>query len=307
MHSKQPAITIAKKSLSYILLALFFISFSFVIFAQNVQAQVVIPKYQGPVNDFEEIITNDQELEDKILLFYEQTGVEIAVVTVEEFTGATSIEEYAVKLFEEWGIGDKETDTGVLVLVSQTQRQSRIEVGYGLEGVLNDAKTGRIQDQYMIPYFKDGDFNSGINEGVDALILELQGESILDDSEDSTSGSEFDSEAFFDIFLFFGFIFFSIIVNTKSWWFGGVIGFITGIFFGLNYFSPWGVFVFPIPFAIIGLIADFILSKIFAYANRGGRTGTGAFISSRGSSGSSGGGFSFGGGSSGGGGSSRSW
>ena len=64
-----------------------------------------------------------------------------------------SLEDYSTQLFRNFGIGNSKLNNGVLMLIALDERQSRIEVGYGLEGILNDAKTGRIQDNYMIPYF----------------------------------------------------------------------------------------------------------------------------------------------------------
>ena len=91
---------------------------------------------------------------------YEAGGAQIVVVTLESI-GDASIEEFAVELFSHWGIGEKEKDNGILVLHVSGARQIRIEVGYGLEGVLPDAKASWITGDVAIPFFKDGDFTSG--------------------------------------------------------------------------------------------------------------------------------------------------
>lgn len=98
-----------------------------------------------------------------------KTKAQIVVLTVKSLEGA-SLEEYALDVLRHWGIGDKELNNGVLMLVAVNDRQSRIEVGYGLEGALNDAKTGTVQDNYMIPYFSAGDYNKGIWNGYQALV-----------------------------------------------------------------------------------------------------------------------------------------
>lgn len=98
-----------------------------------------------------------------------KTKAQIVVLTVKSLEGAP-LEEYALRVLRNWGIGDKELNNGVLMLVAVGDRQSRIEVGYGLEGALNDAKTGAIQDNYMIPYFSAGDYNKGIWNGYQALV-----------------------------------------------------------------------------------------------------------------------------------------
>lgn len=117
------------------------------------------------VQDFADILT--PETEAKLLAIGseldQKTTAQLAVVTVNSL-GEMSIEDYAIGLFRSWGIGSKEKNNGVLLLIAPTERQSRIEVGYGLEGTLPDGKTGRIQDQYMIPKFQEGDFNGGVND-----------------------------------------------------------------------------------------------------------------------------------------------
>lgn len=113
-----------------------------------------------------------------------KTKAQIVVLTVKSLEGA-SAEEYALGVLRQWGIGDKELNNGVLMLVAVNDRQSRIEVGYGLEGALNDAKTGSIQDKYMIPYFSSGDYNKGIWNGYQALVSQTAKEYNLDISTDA--------------------------------------------------------------------------------------------------------------------------
>lgn len=165
------------------------------VFAQTLD----LPEPTGYVNDFENILNNDQEIESKISSFQQETSNEIAVVTVTDFQGLT-IEEFAVELFEEWGIGTDENDNGVLILISATQRESRIEVGYGLEGALPDAMTGRIQDNEMIPYFRDGDYSTGVSKGVDAVISATAGEYTMEDAV--TEGEDFPIIAVIMIIIF---------------------------------------------------------------------------------------------------------
>ena len=100
------------------------------------------------------------------------TGAEMAVVVVRSLDGQ-SVEEYAVKLFELWGIGKKGQDNGLLLLWSTTDRRVRLEVGYGLEGTLPDGKAGAIIDTYIIPRFKAGQFDEGVLAGVDAIVSTL--------------------------------------------------------------------------------------------------------------------------------------
>ena len=104
-----------------------------------------------------------------------KTGAQIVVVTVQSL-GGQSIEEYATELFRKFGIGDKEKNNGVLLLCSTGDRLFRIEVGYGLEGRLTDGKTGRIQDEYIIPYLKENDYDGGIRNGFTAILNEVASE-----------------------------------------------------------------------------------------------------------------------------------
>lgn len=100
---------------------------------------------------------------------YNQTGAQIVVVTIPSLE-ENSLEEYANQLFNKFGIGDKTKNNGVLLLLSLKERQFRIEVGYGLEGILTDGKTGRIQDEYIIPYLKNNNWNQGIKNGFNAIL-----------------------------------------------------------------------------------------------------------------------------------------
>ncbi len=94
----------------------------------------------------------------------DKTKAQIVVVTIPTLDGA-ALENFSLNIMRQWGIGDKEKNNGVLLLVAVQDRQSRIEVGYGLEGALPDGLTGRIQDQVMLPLFKKGDYDKGIMQG----------------------------------------------------------------------------------------------------------------------------------------------
>src|SRR5688500_12045905 len=101
--------------------------------------------------------------------FERTNGAEMAVVVIRSLDGLL-IEEAAVKLFELWGIGKKSRDNGLLLLWATGDRRVRVEVGYGLEGVLPDGKVGRILDAYVMPKFRSGVFDEGLLAGVDALL-----------------------------------------------------------------------------------------------------------------------------------------
>jgi uncharacterized protein len=115
--------------------------------------------------------TTEQDILNTAKALDDQTTAQVVIVTIDSLDNS-NIEEYANELFRTWGIGDKEKNNGVLLLVSKNDRESRIEVGYGLEGQLNDAKTGRIQDQ-AIPYFQEGNYNQGIDIIFNLLVTEV--------------------------------------------------------------------------------------------------------------------------------------
>lgn len=123
------------------------------------------------VNDFANVI--DQDAEDEIFAIgrtlQEKTQAQVVVVTVQSI-GDMALEEYTYQLAKSWGIGDEEKDNGVLLFLTIDERQSRIEVGYGLEGALTDGMTGRIQDEYMLPYYREGDYSNGLLNGYKAVV-----------------------------------------------------------------------------------------------------------------------------------------
>ena len=103
---------------------------------------------------------------------YEKTGAQVVLVT-ENSTNGKELAEYTRELARQWGIGDSERNSGVLLYLAVQDRAVRIEVGYGLEGALTDAKAGLLLDTYALPHFKNGDFETGLQNAYDALINEV--------------------------------------------------------------------------------------------------------------------------------------
>jgi len=129
-----------------------------------------LPDYYGFINDYtgtlsEEWISKTEQLARSVEV---ATTCEIAVAVINNLEGLT-IEDYALRLFEKWGIGKKEKDNGILLLVAMDERQLRIEVGYGLEGTITDIEAKEIIDRVIVPVFKAGDYNTGIYNGVAAI------------------------------------------------------------------------------------------------------------------------------------------
>ena len=142
------------------------------------QAYAKIPERPaGPVYDGASIIPDDVEagIDVKLRALSKDTGKTLVVATVPSLDGQ-EIEEYAVELYESWGIGDKVLDEGALILIAPNERRTRIEVGLGSEGILPDALAGRIIEQQMIPQFKAGNYGGGIAAAADTVTEQLKRE-----------------------------------------------------------------------------------------------------------------------------------
>jgi uncharacterized protein len=251
--------------------------------------------------------SSKQSLESELRNFAQADGYEIAVLTVPSLEGDT-IEDYATRVFDQWKIGDKKLDTGVLFLISQGDRQMRIEVGYGAEPVLTDAQSSQILNNVVQPLFKAGNYDGGIQAGVSAIEQTLSSEPVQTTTQNYNSNT---SSGFDFRLVFFAFAFLQILISkifrTKDWWW---IGALSGAIVSLVivFFYAWAsVLLIKGVFVLIGAVVGFLLDLI---VSKGGRNlppgGPGFwFIGGRGGGGS---GFgSFGGGSSGGGGASGSW
>lgn len=253
----------------------------------------------GFVNDFAEVLSSEYEsqLEAKLSDYSNKTGFEISVVIVRNLEGEV-IENYVAELFELWGVGEKGKDNGVMFLVAIEDRQMRIETGYGVEGKLNDAKAGRIIREVVSIKFKEGKYEEGIGEGVESIIVELD-KDMDDGSEEQAVIEERVSSGITGIIIFLAMLTYlgAFLARSKSWWLGGLVGAVTGMFVGV-----WAMIVF----GLLGLLLDFVLSSNFNNLSKT-KQSTG-FWKSGGGFKTGGGGFGgFGGGRSGGGGASGSW
>ncbi len=136
------------------------------------------------VNDFAGTMSAQQvqALEQKLVDFDKTTSTQITVVTIKNL-GGYEIAQYAVELASRWGIGRKGKDNGVLLLASMDDRSINISTGYGLEGALTDAMSGRIIRNEIVPHFKTGNYYEGFNAGTDAIIAATKGEYTADASD----------------------------------------------------------------------------------------------------------------------------
>ena len=140
-------------------------------------AALDVPQPAGYVTDRADMLSaaTEQRLERYLRSFEESDSTQIAVLTIPALEGEVPTE-YALRVAETWGIGQKEQDNGALLLVARDDHKIRIEVGYGLEGRLTDLLTGRIIDNEIAPRFKQGDFDGGISTGVVAMVQAVRGE-----------------------------------------------------------------------------------------------------------------------------------
>ncbi|MCR5874479.1 TPM domain-containing protein [Phenylobacterium sp. J426] len=140
----------------------------------GVVAQPKFPPLTGRVVDNANLISPqvEQELDQKLAGLEQSTGRQVVVATLPDLQGY-EIEEYGYQLGRAWGIGSKERDDGALLIVAPNERKVRIEVGYGLEGVLTDALSSVIIQTAILPQFREGRFEQGIVAGTDQLVRQL--------------------------------------------------------------------------------------------------------------------------------------
>lgn len=142
----------------------------FVCGASCVLAAEEFPASTGYVNDFAQVLSQDDEirLTERLTELERSTTAEVTVVTMTT-TAPRDVADYAVALFERWGIGKRGNDNGVLVLLAIQDRALRIEVGYGLEGILPDGLVGRIRDEEMTPLLREGRYGDAVWQAVERI------------------------------------------------------------------------------------------------------------------------------------------
>jgi len=188
----------------------------FLIFISSIGLAQEIPTLQKYVNDFANVLPSSDESRINTLCteIEKNWTVEIAVLTVQT-TQPMSIEEYAVRTFEKNGIGKKDKDNGLLIVAAMEDRKWRLEVGYGLEPIINDAKAGLIGNTYITPAFKEGRYGDGLYYAVDAVRKVIQS-----GGDTSFISEQADSEVFTwmaIVILIFVFIpFFLFIISALS-------------------------------------------------------------------------------------------
>ncbi|MBX2992220.1 MAG: TPM domain-containing protein [Bacteroidetes bacterium] len=174
--------------------------------------EVPVPKLTRRVTDFTNTLSTAQvnALEADVARFEDSTSTQLVIVILPTIGGA-SIEEFALRIAEANLIGQKGTDNGILLLIAKDDRKLRIEVGYGLEGVLPDGLAGTIIRREITPHFRDGDYYAGIKAGAEAIILATRNEHKADKRKDDNE----DTVGAIIIFLLLAFIILSALARGK--------------------------------------------------------------------------------------------
>ncbi len=283
-----------------------FIAFILLIFPCSAGA-LDVPALKGRVNDYASVLSPETEnkLEETLSALESSDSTQVVVLTIPSLEGEV-LEQFSIKVAEEWKIGQKNKDNGAILLIAKNDRKIRIEVGRGLEGKLTDLISGRIIRSEIIPKFKEGDFNGGIEAGTTAIVSVVRGEYKASEKNTMRKGSGKNPIFTLLIFLF-------VITAALSG-----ISKILGGTSGAILLPAISLFSFPgISLIMLGVlaIAGFAFGLFTGVLTGGsGRHLPGGFVSSGfgrggfgGGSGFGGGGFSGGGGGFGGGGSSGSW
>jgi uncharacterized protein len=142
-------------------------------------AQDVVPKRPSPprlVNDFTNTLLPEQAdaLERKLVKYDDSTSNQIAIVVIPT-TGNNSIEDVALQVLRDWGVGNKDKNNGVVILVAKNDHKIRIEVGYGLEGAIPDVTAKSIIDNDITPAFREGNFYRGLDNATTSLMKAAEG------------------------------------------------------------------------------------------------------------------------------------
>jgi len=280
-------------------------------------ADVAVPPLSGRVVDQTGTLTSGDiaALTQTLKDLETRKGSQVAVLIVPT-TQPETIEQYSIRVAEAWKIGRKKIDDGALLVVAKNDRKLRIEVGYGLEGALNDATASRIIEEVITPKFRSGDFAGGISAGIDRIVGVIDGEPLPAPAPAARSQPPSDfAWQFLNPLNPFTIIAILLLGGLLRRVFGRLLGSLaTGGLIGL---LVWFIFGSLVISALASLVASVfaMFSDTLTAPSPGGRGGGGGWVggssgsswSGGGGSSSDSGGFSGGGGSFGGGGASGSW
>lgn len=275
----------------------------FVLFLSSNVLGITVPAPQGNINDFAGVLSTEWKatLTELAHQIEQNTSAQVAVVIINSLEGVDK-ESYALAIGEQWGVGQKNKDNGIVFLIALLEREYRIEIGKGLEGTLNDAKIGRIARTYLISAFKREEYGQGIYDTLEAI------RKVISQEPDTTLASE-DTSGIIHLILLGWLVLVIILASVQReisltrrytrFGIGSGIGVIAGFFFG------WVIGIDILFYALTFLVFFAIINS--PRVPKGGKIG--GLLGGFGGGGFSGGGSSggFGGGGFGGGGAGGGW
>lgn len=288
------------------------VPFFLLLFFVHYTAGSDVPLLKQRVNDFANILSpaTETQLETILTTLEKEESTQIAVLTINSLDGE-NIEGFSLRVVENWQLGQQNLDNGALLLIAKNDRKMRIEVGYGLEGVLTDLTAGRIIRNVITPNFKNGNFDQGVIDGVSAMIAAVRGEYAGQGAKQGGNTKHDEITGYLIFTLFFLFNIGKIFGRNKV--LGGTVGSValpvlTSLFTGFS--LPLFLGLIPAGF-LVGYLASMLLGKTSSgpikRIRRSNRSNSDIFRGGFGGGGFGGGGFGGGGGGFGGGGSSGGW
>ena len=196
----------------------FFVSILFFLFLANPIFALSVPSLTSPIVDNANLISDgvEQNINNQLEDLSDSTGIQLAVLTIPTLEGEV-LESYSMKVAETWELGSAEKDTGVLLLIALEERSIRIEVGYGLEGVLTDTKCGLIIRNVIAPEFRNGNYQAGIVNAVNNMVGLVKGdESLVSKRVLNESSGDSGAFIFMGVVLLYGFIFVMAVISSKK-------------------------------------------------------------------------------------------
>jgi uncharacterized protein len=304
-----------------------------------VHAAAPLPSLQSHLNDYAGVLpARGPAIDAKLKAFEAQSGHQVFVLTVDRLPADTSIEAYAVAVFEQWQPGRKGRDDGALLVIATGDKKMRIETGYGLEDKLTDLQSARIVREVIAPRFKQGDIEGGVADGVDAMLAVIGGQPVAAPlANAATQDKEISGAAKWIVLGLFGFL---LLFALGMSLFAGVFGLLASVIVAVStvamFASDWRGWIAAVAVVLAWLLLRWkmvafnvrkyhlpkaqhktlVWLKVYLFAMGFARGGTQRkrerddrrdSDSGSSDSGSSGSGTSGGGGRSGGGGASGSW
>lgn len=249
-----------------------------------------VPQLTGRINDYARILspTATAALEQKLAGFEQEQSTQVVVLTVPSLQG-DDIEQFAIRVADQWKVGQKGKDNGVILILAQAERKVRIEVGMGLQGVLPDITAGRIIRDVMRPHLRSGNFDRGVEAGIEAIMAATRGEFTAAPAERPHKPKHRDASTFLTFLLFTGIA--AAALGSVSRPMAGVAGAI-GLPLSTFMVFPGLALTTLLILAGVGLVGGFLVSFLGLFGRGGGHGGGGIYW---GGGGFGGGGFSSGG------------